>query len=63
MALGMLLVAVLDKELGIFSAFHKIFSVGGRTVGLIHCIWKNFLLNGTVIFGHCVEENFISRDK
>lgn len=63
MALGMLLIAVLDKELGIFSAFRKIFSVVGRTVGFIRCIWKTFLLNRTVLFGNCVEDNFISRDK
>jgi hypothetical protein len=63
MALGMLLVAVLDKELGVFSTFHKIFSIGGRTVGLMRCIWKTYFLNGTFFFGNCVEENFISRDK
>jgi hypothetical protein len=63
MALGMLLIAVLDNELGIFAAFHKVFSIGGRTVGLARCIWKTFLLNGTVVFGNCVEEYFISRDK
>ena len=63
MAGGMLLIAVLDSQLGTFAAFHKIFSFVSRVVAFVRCFWRTVLSNGLFLFGNCVEENFISRDK